>query len=277
MALESIHPTGRRQTEHLTSDGHEPNLAAPHPALQPFRQRTAFFRFKHQQPVAFDNALPIVPVQDQSMRGRQFANRLKNREGGWNILKSQILVQGRHILWRHRYSEHAQGLDFGGEGEAGGRTGIIQRFDAQMIASQECAPPRPIHNAKGEHPTEPFHTRGPHSSYACTITSVSHRVRNRWPRIPISAANPCDCNLAIERNPDGFILIGHGWAPPHTSMIANRRCPRPAEPRQYRPAPSGPDAPAWRSWLQFAVFDRRRVQSDKPVIHTWNSPFQKSL
>ena len=123
-------------------------------------------------------------------------------------------------------------LDLGGEQQAVPR-------DACSRAAGRRAGPGPgraasrgaSQRANANWPLKRRTQRSPQASKAWTMTSVSDAVRNRWPEATSSSAE-LDVieDLAVEDDPERFVLVGEGCCPVDRSMIDSRACASPAIP-----------------------------------------------
>ncbi len=79
------------------------------------------------------------------------------------------------------------GLLLRGEDEVAAELGNEERPHAEAVAGEEELLLAPVPDGEGEVAVQAVEAAGPHSAYACAITSVSLVVAKRRPRLSSSA------------------------------------------------------------------------------------------
>ena len=108
-------------------------------------------------PVFSDPDCAVFHYQD--MPGLELVDLLEPRARPRDIAQREIEVE-RFRIERARHAGHLkQRLDLGGEDEEVLVAVVVERLDAQPVASQEEPPLAPVPDGEGEHPAQPFDAR----------------------------------------------------------------------------------------------------------------------
>src|SRR6185295_17894666 len=171
-----------------------------------------------RRPITFDTdrAVRLAP---QPMRSGQLEDVAEEGQRCRDVRESQKLVEGGEVEVTRDIRVPEQRLDLGREQKAAVRGRVIERLLAKAIARREERPARLVPERKREHAVEAGDTVG-----AELLIEMNDRlgVRARSESMPLrgqrGAVILMVVDLAVERHPDGAVLVRHRLPPGLTEI-----------------------------------------------------------
>src|SRR5690349_8019811 len=152
-----------------------------------------------------------VPIAGEDVTRRQLANALKDRQWIRHVAEREILAGGLAVERAGKLTEGEKCPQFRRKYEPIRRGPIVERFDAEPIASQEQSPQARIPYPDGEHAPERIDKTGPRF-----FVEMDQRLRVASARYAVSLALelaaelPEIVDLSIEHRTDSSVLIEDG-------------------------------------------------------------------